>query len=165
MANVTSYKLNAKDLQTVKDMVQKRNPELAIIELETNNDAPCAKIVHSWNFDVADEHHDTIDKNSSTFECLRNLLNQETSGKYHENPCIALINHIICDKHSGAKNDKMFALKWSPDTCCDRKNKMVYSSAWAKLKEQLGEHGVCMNHMVEANDLDDFDDKIVPPKA
>merc|ERR1719482_1054504 len=107
-------------------MVQKRNPELAVIELETTNDGASAKIVHTWNFIPEDLEHDTIAKDSNTFECVKELLCQETS-KHHNNPCIVLINHVICDKHSGAQNDKMYALKWSPDCCSDRKNKMVYS--------------------------------------
>lgn len=162
------YKLSPKDIEVLKSMVKDRKPQVAIIELEKSEMK--ANIVHTYDYAKAGapihDHCDTheIADGKSTFDCLKEIL-CELSSRYHNYPCVVVMNHITTDKHSGSVRDDIVAMKWSPDDCTDRTAKMIYSSAWGAVKDVLSTAiNVSINNMLEFNDWDDVSDKLAPKK-
>jgi len=162
------YKLSPKDIEVLKSMVKDRKPQVAIIELEKSEMK--ANIVHTYDYVKAGaqkydhcENHEISD-GKSTYDCLKEIL-CEASSRYHNQPCVVVMNHLTTDKHSGSARDDIIAMKWSPDDCTDRTAKMIYSSAWGAVKDVLSSAiNVSINNMLEFNDWDDVSDRLAPKK-
>jgi len=141
------YVLSEEDIETTKQMVKNRNPVIACIELDMKKaEAAYVKKIRK----------EELEGGKTIMETLKEMLSDEAT--YKSQPAVILLNYVYVGKCGQAK-DVLACVKWVPENSPMRK-KMVYTSAWNGLRNELQKANVVSNSCFEVTDWDDIEDKM-----
>lgn len=148
-----NYTLCGDDSPVYKNMRLKDDPGLVILHL--NNVKSEAQIKHTFTREQLGELQPL-----DMFKKLCHNTEADEELHYQTKSCIAVMSLNTKQKQSGAALTRLIVCKWVPDYA-KGKEKMIFTTAWNVLKEELNSKDVNIstNQMFEASDWDDVKEK------